>query len=279
MSVEGSAAVSAGYRYNLAPSVEASFESLAFQISGNAAAQYYINIFNQDGKLIVKSGWIDSPSEEKEVSLAIPNGGKVGAVEFYVQSKSGARRRTAFARSPSKARSAAGHCRRRAGRGRRVRRLDLRRAVATVNAAAVRTLADRNVFLIETDKEIFLEEIKAKELPAAEQGLSNGVKWLQMKMPGDVDYAGMEYAMAVASSGKQKAVSLVTSRDTRKDVREEAIRLAQETVAANPATLIAQHEAEWRDSGRPAASNWAIPISNSGGIAWRIFCAVSRSRA
>ena len=59
-------------------------------------------------------------------------------------------------------------------------RLDLRRAVAEVgftNGAptVVRALADRNVFLIETDKTVSLEEIKAKELPAAELGETGGV--------------------------------------------------------------------------------------------------------
>ena len=68
----------------------------------------------------------------------------------------------------------------------------------------MRVLADRNVFLIETDKEVSLEEIKAPELPAAEQGVSDGVKWLHVKLPGDMDYAGMEYVLAVASSGKRR---------------------------------------------------------------------------
>ena len=70
---------------------EASFKSLAFRISGNATAQYYINVYNRQGKNVVATGWVDSPAEEKEVSLAIPDDGKVGAVEFYVQSKNGAR--------------------------------------------------------------------------------------------------------------------------------------------------------------------------------------------
>jgi len=148
-----------------------------------------------------------------------------------------------------------------AGAGQRVRaegsaprissaRLDLRHAVAELDEAGavrtvVRVLADRNVFLIETAKEVSLEEIKAKELPAAEQGESNGVKWLHMKMPGDMDYAGMEYAMAVAANGKQKAVSLVTSFDTKENVRSEAIRLARDTVAEEPSRLIARHDEEW----------------------------------
>jgi hypothetical protein len=124
-------------------------------------------------------------------------------------------------------------------------RLDLRRATAAVGDVTVRALADRNVFLIETDRPVSLEEIKSAVLPAAEQGETDGVKWLQMKMPGDMDYAGMQYALALAANGRRKAVAVVTSLDTKQDVRAAAVRLAQETAAAEPATLIAAHEAEW----------------------------------
>jgi hypothetical protein len=246
MTVEGTTTVSTGYRYDLSPTSGEPFNFLVFQISGNAVAQYYVNIFDRDGKAIVESGWIDSPRDEKEISLAVPEGSQVGAVEFYVQSKNGARaqnhiRQITFKRKASPVVIPSGI----PDAGINSARLDLRRAVATVNGNKVRALADRNVFLIETDKEVFLEEIKSHELPAAEQGISDGVKWLHEKMPGDMDYAGMEYALAVASSGRQKTVSLVTSWDTRENVRDEAIRLARETVAAKPATLAAQHEAEW----------------------------------
>jgi hypothetical protein len=246
MAVEGPSTVSAGYRYNVSPSLDTSFKSLAFRISGNAAAQYYVNIFGRDGKALVESGWVDSPQAEREVTFAVPAGSQVGAVEIYVQSKGGARAENRIRQISLKGRASSLAIIAGMSQGDvKSARLDLRRAVATVNDATVRTLADRNVFLIETDKEVFLEEIKSKELPAAEQGASDGVRWLRVRMPGDMDYGGMEYAMAVASSGKQKAVSLVTSWDTRKSVREEAIRLARETIATEPATLIAQHDAEW----------------------------------
>jgi hypothetical protein len=246
MAVEGPGAASVGYRYNVPPHVEASFTSLAFRISGNATAQYYINIYDRQDKNLVATGWIDSPAEEKEVSLAIPDGGKVGAVEFYAQSKSGVRAQNRIRQIRLEGDTppvviAAGM----PDAGVKSARLDLRRAVATVTGTAVRVLADRNVFLIETDKEVSLEEIKAPELSAADQGVSDGVKWLHVKLPGDMDYAGMEYVLAVASSGKQKAVSLVTSRDTRRSVRDEAIRVAREAVATKPATLVAQHDAAW----------------------------------
>ena len=63
MAVERASVASAGYRYNLSPSLDTSFKSLVFRISGNAAAQYYVNIFNRDGIDVVESGWIDSPRE------------------------------------------------------------------------------------------------------------------------------------------------------------------------------------------------------------------------
>ena len=106
-------------------------------------------------------------------------------------------------------------------------------------------LADRNVLLIETAKEVSLEEIKSQDLPAAELGETGGVKWLHMKMPGDPDYPGMEYALAVAANGTRKAVAIVTSLDTKENVRDAAIRLARETAAADPAALVARHEEEW----------------------------------
>ena len=125
-------------------------------------------------------------------------------------------------------------------------KLDLLRAVATADDTTVRALADRNVLLVETDQTLALEEIKSAVLPAAEQGETDGVKWLLMKMPGDQDYAGMSYAVALAAHGRTKAVALVTSFDTKGgDVREAAIRLARETVAADPATRLAKHEAQW----------------------------------
>ncbi|MFO1531488.1 MAG: hypothetical protein U1F77_17560 [Kiritimatiellia bacterium] len=54
--------------------------------------------------------------------------------------------------------------------------------------------------------------------------------------------------VAVAARGNTKAVSLVTSFDTRGgDVREAAVRLARESVAAPAAELIARHEAGWAE--------------------------------
>jgi len=132
--------------------------------------------------------------------------------------------------------------------------LDLQRAVATVTTAEggkaqVRVLADRNVLLLLTGEAVRLEEIVAETLPAAETGTAGNVEWLHMKLPGDIDYKGMEYCAAVAGDGNVKAVSLVTSFDIKTgNVKEAAIELARKTLAEviqSREKVIAGHEAVW----------------------------------
>lgn len=131
-------------------------------------------------------------------------------------------------------------------------RLDIQRASVTVNSegradTTLRILHDRNVLLVKSPHAITLEEIKAKTLPDATLGTSDGVSWLLMKMPGDIDYKGMDYALAVAAKGDLKAVSLVTSFDTPGgDVVKHAIALAKNTIAEQENSLISKHEQGWR---------------------------------
>jgi hypothetical protein len=205
-----------------------------------------VNVLAATGKQPVASGWKDSPDAEQEVVFPIPSGSPVTAVELFVMTKDGARvenrvRRIAFEGGKEPLVIAPGM----SDRGIKVARLDLRRAAATVDDTAVRALADRNVLLIESDQEVALEEIQTKDMPAAELGETDGVKWLHVKLPGDPDYPGMEYALAVAAGGKRKIVSLVTSFETKENVRDAAIRLARETAAADTAALVARHEQEW----------------------------------
>ena len=131
--------------------------------------------------------------------------------------------------------------------------LDLERAVVEVGEesapeTSLRVLKDRNVLLVKGPHPVRLEEIVAETLPPAELGQTDGVEWLRMKMPGDIDYKGMEYVVAVATRGDLKAVSLVTSWDLPDaDLLKAAIVLASETVAQEEATLVARHEQGWQD--------------------------------
>jgi len=129
--------------------------------------------------------------------------------------------------------------------------LDLQRAVATLAAgngdkAVLRVLADRNVVLITTQEAVGIEPCHG-----GLTGKADGVEWLHVTLPGDIDYKGMEYCVAVAGTAGTKVVALVTSFDlTTGDVRGAAIALAKKTVAEMeraPEQLIAGHENIWRD--------------------------------
>ena len=129
--------------------------------------------------------------------------------------------------------------------------LDLQHAVATItsdkgNKTDVRVLADRNVLLITTREAVDIEPGRD-----GQTGKTDGVAWLHVVLPGDLDYKGMEYCVAVAGTAGTKAVSLVTTFDiTTGTVRDAAIALASKTVAdveRSQEQLIAGHEKVWHD--------------------------------
>jgi len=129
--------------------------------------------------------------------------------------------------------------------------LDLQHAVATLtagngNKTAARVLADRNVILIDTREAVSIEPGRG-----GQTGKTDGVDWLDVTLPADIDYKGMEYCVAVAGTANTKVVALVTSFDiTTGDVRGAAIALTKRTVAEVERSLeqlIAGHEKVWRD--------------------------------
>ena len=129
--------------------------------------------------------------------------------------------------------------------------LDLQRAVATVTSGNgdktdIRVLADRNVLLITTREAVSIEPGRA-----GQTGTTDGVEWLHVTLPGDMDYKGMEYSLAVAGTESIKVVALVTSFDiTTGDVRGAATVLAKKTLAEveqSQDQLVAGHEKAWRD--------------------------------
>jgi hypothetical protein len=130
--------------------------------------------------------------------------------------------------------------------------LDIEKAFVSISSVndkktTIRILHDSNVLLINSPYEVTLEEIKAETLPAATLGKTDEISWLLMKMPGDIDYKGMDYALAVASKGDLKAVSLVTSFDIKTgDLLEHAISLARTTISENEKSLISEHEQAWQ---------------------------------
>jgi len=247
MRVGGSPAASTGYRADLVKATQAS--AVWLKLKGSPNASYYVNVYNEAGRNILASGWKKSPAAMTEVELkfasqAVPRievytmaaDGKMAENHLAALSLSGAEGRTDIAWPTASTLQAV---------------LDLRRAVATIKRTGqpettVRILAERNVILIHTPEPVTLEPIKAATLPPAETGTTDGVAWLHMKMPGDIDYPGMEYALALAADGKRKAVSLVSSFDIKTgDVRSVAMAMARKTLAEKDTGLIAGHEQSW----------------------------------
>ena len=247
MEVAGGAGSSTGYQVTLPGKPAVS--SLKFTVNGSPNAEYYVDVFDAVGANIHKSGWTASPNNEKPVTIEL--GGKaVSRVTLYTRTLDGEKatnqikgvslelgERTLplrFEKPPSLHGD-----------------LNIRKAVASITPATgdrtqIRVLVDRNVVLINSAAPVELEPIVAATLPAAKTGETDGIAWLRMDMPGDIDYAGMSYALAVAARGNTKAVSLVTSFDPGKgDVLERAIALARMTIDEQEQTLIAAHEQAW----------------------------------
>jgi len=127
--------------------------------------------------------------------------------------------------------------------------LDLQQAVATVRepgkkTVIIRALADRNVFLIETPDQVVLEEVISEDLPEAERGETNDVVWLKQQIPGDLDWPGMAFAVALASIKNLKAIAIVSSLESN-DILNEAVKLAKQTAASEPTRLIGNHVSVW----------------------------------
>lgn len=64
-------------------------------------------------------------------------------------------------------------------------------------------------------------------------------------IPGDLDWEGMQFALAVAEKGDLKAVAIVTSFES-KDVVAAAVNLAKEALMEDESVLIAKHEEVWK---------------------------------
>ncbi len=130
-------------------------------------------------------------------------------------------------------------------------RLDIGRAVARVTnsvsdepRAEIRALAGRNVFLINSQSAAELQPVRSADIPQNTSGSHQDVAWLAQEIPGDPDWPGMNFAVALASRGDLKAVAIVTSRESD-DPQAAAVELARSTLQDDTAELVQSHEAIW----------------------------------
>ncbi len=250
MVVGGARGASTGYSAQLRRPARHSICHL--RLSGTPNASFYVNLYDDGGKPILESGWKPSPSRIRDVELSFAPS-VVARIEVFTMTSDGERAENRIERiwlsgegAPTPIDFSPPHP---GAQG----TLDLRRAVATItrpdsSTTTIRVLADRNVVLIHGSSPVTLDPISAETLPPARTGETDGLAWLRMDLPGDVDYAGMSYALAVAREEDRTAVSLVTSFDPGSgDVLERAIALARDTIAGDESELIAAHERTWEE--------------------------------
>jgi len=129
--------------------------------------------------------------------------------------------------------------------------LDLHRAVVALcdgdkPLMEIRSLADRNVFLIDSPAPLDLETVSSEGIPPADSGREQAAQWIEQHIPGDLDWPGMKFAVAAASNGERHTVTIVTSLESD-DVRTAALSVARKTLTENRQELIKDHESIWRE--------------------------------
>ncbi len=254
MSIEGDAGASNGWKIAL-PDVSADdYSTLRVTLSGSTNAQYYIDVMDAWGKVVFATQWQTTPTEPHTRLFQLPPDQQADSVILYTQTSDGNQAENRFKTirfegsketltlnldsTPSNTSSA---------------NLGIRRAVVRIDGAAdgpvpatIRALAQQNSFLIDADINARLEQFQTADTPDAKLGQTDGIRWLHQTIPGDLDWPGMEYAVALAQSGPRKVVTIVTSLEAP-DVVKAAVQAAQVTIATREAELIAEHEAIWSD--------------------------------
>ena len=252
MSIEGDAGASNGWQCEPIAFSTDDYSTMRLTLSGSANAQYYVDVMDPAGNVVFATKWQTTPVETQTCLFSLPSGKTVGSVILYTMTLDGKRAQNRFERLqfegprgtlpvgmdlPSLPTTWA--------------HLDLRRAVAQIDGvaggpprAAIRALAQRNTFLVEADVAARLEQFRTADTPDAETGETSGVQWLHQTIPGDLDWPGMEFAVALADVGQRKAVAIVTSLESN-DVVTAAVKEARAVAEAQAASLIGDHEAIW----------------------------------
>lgn len=142
--------------------------------------------------------------------------------------------------------------------------LDLRSAKARILPvtskhpwAEIRCLANQNVFLVKTKALPQLQAIASAGLPAAETGIRDSVHWLRQAIPGDLDWPGMHFAVAVKQNDSWSRIAVVTSHESA-DPLGDAMALV--SAALRPQELVSRHEMIWRQFWEKSGIEISDPV-------------------
>lgn len=253
MSIRGREGASNGYALAPLNLSTDDYPKLRVRLSGTENARYFIDVMTPSGENILNSKWIETPTKAAERTFDLPKGKRIGKLILYTWTENTRHAENRFEgvwlegpagrHAVDLTATAPPTC---------PGRLDLRRAVAEVDGAphgtpkaAVRALADRNVFLIECPAEAKLVPLSSKDLPPVQQGEREGATWIRQTIPGDFDWPGMAFAVALAQRDDRKAVAIVTSLEESGDIVARAAQMANEAIQADASKLVGEHEQSW----------------------------------
>jgi len=252
MSIAGDPGASNGWQCESLAFSTDDYDKMRLTLSGSANAQYYVDVMDLWGNVIFATKWQRTPVEPTTRLFTLPAGQQADSVILYTQTSNGKRAENRFERLQFEGRKGTLLVKLNlATLPTTQARLDLRRAAAQIEGtpegppkATIRALAQRNAFLIQADVAARLEQFQTADTLDATIGQNDGVQWLHQKIPGDLDWPGMEYAVALADVGERKVVAIVTSFESD-DVVAAAVQEAQAVVRQNTSHLVRRHEAAW----------------------------------
>jgi hypothetical protein len=252
MSVAGRAGASNGYSFAPLDVATDRYTKLRVKLSGSENARFYIDAMGEGGDTVFASKWQETPVEPREITFDLPPNRRIRRIVLYTWTEDGKPAENRFTDvtfvgekdQVPVALAAAGKAGDAGGT------LDIRRGVARVRnpgpaggETLVRALAQRNALLISAPGVAVLEPIPF-DPPAQTAVTDQAVQWVKQTFPGDADWPGMSFAVALAQQGERKAVAVVTSLESR-DIIAAAVAMAAKTLADDARTLIAEHEKAW----------------------------------
>jgi hypothetical protein len=253
MSIQGRQGASNGYACGPLHFSTDEHTKLRVRLSGTQNARFYIDVMGQSNSIVFASKWTESPTQTEELAFDLPPGREVERLVLYTWTEDGERAENRFESVTFEGDREVMHvdldtdmppsC---------PGELDIHRAVAYAEGApdgppkaVVRAMAQTNVFLIESSAPAELTPISSDDLPEVAEGKDGDVQWLYQTIPGDLDWEGMSFAVALAAKGQHKAVAAVTLLESEDPV-QDAVKLARSAANADISVLVDQHEAEWQ---------------------------------
>ncbi len=252
MSIEGEANASNGWQSDIAAFSTDDYGTMSLTLSGSSNAQYFVDVMDSSGGIVFATKWQATPTETQARRFPLPSGKTVARVILYTQTLDGKRAENRFEKLQFEGpRGTLPVELNLASLPNTKAHLDLRRAVAEIDGvvggpprATIRVLAQRNAFLIEANVAARLEQFRTADTPDAKAGQTDGVRWLHQTIPGDLDWPGMEFAVALADVGQRKVVAIVTSLESN-DVVAAAVKEAKAVAEVHTDSLVRDHEAVW----------------------------------